>query len=135
MYLPIPIAMQLVFCMAVGMFLSTANVFVRDLGQVVTVFVLLWMLISPIFYPMSLVERNAIEKDQMWMMTVMEFNPVYHLLAMYRACFPSTLDPAAFGGPGFPWASCGIFAALSLVLFALGHKFFVTCKGLFPDEV
>jgi len=59
----------------------------------------------------------------------MNLNPIYHLLVMYRAVFPAEL------GVRFPWPSCLIFAVISLVLFLVGHWFFVRTKHLFSDEV
>lgn len=143
LYLPVPLVLQLLFCIGLGMILATINVFVRDLSQMVGVFLLLWMLVSPVFYNRDLVERNAVEKDSEWMLSVMDVNPICHLLSMYRSCFPQ--DFITVGEPGaeiiiwqaaaFPWASCGIFAAFSVALFVVGHWMFVSCKGQFPDEV
>ncbi len=128
LYLPIPLFLQFLFSLGLGMLLSAANVFIRDLNQMMPVALLLWMLVSPIFYPVSMVAQAASEPGSEWMMTALKINPVYHLLSMYRAVFPS-------GDVPFPWDSCAIFGALSVVLFFLGHRFFLATKGLFPDEV
>jgi lipopolysaccharide transport system permease protein len=129
-WLPIPIVLQYIFLLGASMVLATVNVFVRDLMQVMPVTLLLWMLVSPIFYNVETV-RGVVDQnpEKAWMLSLMQFNPVFHLLEMYRACFPSAMNHA------FPWASCGIFAALAVALFLGGYWLFSAAKNSFADEV
>ena len=139
-FLPIPVILQFCFGLGLGFLLATVNVYLRDLQQMVPVGTLLWMLISPIFYGVELVERQVYGwtdgagvfhpgTGQEWMLTLVEFNPVYHLLVMYRSVF--RVD----AGTAFPWNSCAIFAGISFVVLAVGHHLFVRSKGSFADEV
>lgn len=135
-FLPIPILLQLCFGLGVGMVLATLNVFARDVSQVVPVVLQLWMLITPIFYPLAQVQKVAEEKGREWILTALSINPMYHFMAMYRACFSCEPAPGeAWRVPAFPWGSCAVSAVLAVLVLALGHRIFVSCKGMFPDEV
>ncbi len=60
---------------------------------------------------------------------MIRWNPLYHLLALYRACFPYER------GTTFPVESAWIFGAIAAVVFVLGHGLFQSWKGRFADEV
>jgi lipopolysaccharide transport system permease protein len=126
-WLPLPVALQWLFVTGLGMLLAAANVFLRDFGQVIPLATLVWMFFSPVFYKIeSLVEQTA---EVPWVVEVVQWNPMYHLLALYRGCF------AYEHGVAFPWGSAGIFAAIALATFVVGHGCFQRWKGQFADEV
>ncbi len=128
LYLPIPMILQIVFTAGLAMLLATLNVFVRDLVQLMPLLLQVWMFLSPIFYSEQILE-NAKTLAGDWILPMLRFNPLYHLLAMYRALF---FDPVS---TPFPWRSMLVFAAIAAVTFVLGHGFFVRAKGRFADEV
>ena len=130
LWLPVVVLLQVVFTLGLGMLVSTLNVFVRDLRQMVPLILLLWMFVTPIFYDLGLVESAVKEgKAEPWVLTVMDFNPILHLLEMYRGIFSGSLEAT------FPLDSCLIFAGIAAVTFVVGHGAFVACKGHFADEV
>lgn len=126
LWLPLPIALQFVFVAGLGMLLAAVNVFVRDVGQVIPLATLVWMFFSPVFYR---IETLTGVVDVPWLATAMQFNPLVHLLALYRACFRYE------EGATLPLDSLGIFAAIAFATFVFGHGCFQRWKGQFADEV
>ncbi len=126
-WFPVAVALQFVFVTGLGMLLSAVNVFVRDVAQVIPLATLIWMFFTPIFYRFETIETSM--KELPWLATTMKWNPLYHLLALYRGCF------AYERGARFPYDSLAIFTAIAVGVFILGHGCFHRWKGLFADEV
>lgn len=125
--LPLPIVLQWVFVTGLGMLLGAANVFLRDVGQVLPLATMVWMFFSPVFYKVEGIAKNI--EDVPWVADAIYWNPLYHLLGLYRGCFPYQR------GEPFPWNSAAIFAAIAIGTFILGHGCFQRWKGHFADEV
>lgn len=125
--LPLPIALQWAFVTGLGMLLGAANVFLRDVGQVLPLATMVWMFFSPVFYKLEGIAKNV--ADAPWVADAIRWNPLYHLLALYRGVFAFERDVA------FPWDSAAIFAAIALCTFVVGHGCFQRWKGQFADEV
>lgn len=64
------------FCLGLGMILCTMFVFFRDIGHFYGVIMLIWMYLTPIFYPVSLLEE--ITPILLWC------NPLYCYISMFR---------------------------------------------------
>jgi lipopolysaccharide transport system permease protein len=56
--LPVPVALLIVLSMAIGMWTSALNVKYRDIGAILPTLIQLWMYVSPVVYPLSLVPRR-----------------------------------------------------------------------------
>jgi lipopolysaccharide transport system permease protein len=82
-----------------GLLLSAVNVRYRDIGVALPVFIQLWMFVSPVLYPTSLVPES-------WR-GIYALNPLVGIIDNFRA--------ALFGG-GFNWTALAISAAFALVL-------------------
>lgn len=125
-WLPLPIVLQWLFVTGLGMLLAAVNVFMRDVGQVIPLATLVWMFFTPIFYKL---ETLAAKTEEQWVAAAIQWNPLYHLMGLYRGCFPFEPDVH------FPWRSAAIFAAIALATFVVGHGCFHRWKGHFADEV
>lgn len=75
--LPIPIFFTFLFASGLGLILSTATVFFRDIAHFYGVFVMAWTYFTPIFYPETILPAKALY--------VMNFNPMYHYVTYCRA--------------------------------------------------
>lgn len=64
------------FALGVGLFLGIMNVFLRDLGQVVPIFLQVWFWFTPIVYPLDIVPDGVRE----WL----RLNPMFHFVQAYR---------------------------------------------------
>jgi len=119
--------LQLIFTLGVGYFLAALNVFVRDTQQFMNAFMILWMLMTPIFYPERFIERVA--------PALMYANPQYYLVKCYRWC---CLPEGAAGEPGAGGGIVGYFvtyAAIGSVALLLGYMFYMRTKHRFADEI
>lgn len=88
LFFPFIILQLLVFCLGISLFLAAANVFFRDIQYLWGVFVSMWMYLTPIFYPVSIIS----EEYQNLYKTI---NPMYWYIEQFRdiilyAKFPQT---------------------------------------------
>lgn len=73
---PIPMIYALVFSFGLGLILSSLIVFFRDIGHLYSVFITVWMYLTPVMYPMeALPERVA---------AIVKLNPLYHMVTYFR---------------------------------------------------
>ncbi len=100
----IPLVCLFIFCMGVGLFLSAAAVYFRDIMHFWSIIVMALMYATPIFYPESI-----------WDGTVLVYlgrlNPMYWYVATFRSCVILGKVP--------PVASlfyCAFFAVVALVV-------------------
>ncbi len=77
LFLPIAAIILLLFIAGAGLFLSSINVFVRDVSLALPNILLLFLFTSPIFYPITAYPEAA--------QTVLQFNPFYVLAECFRA--------------------------------------------------
>ena len=77
-----------IFCLGLGMLLSTSMVFFRDTQFLWGVLSMMWMYATPIFYPESILPENF-----RW---VLRINPLYHFLKNTRICILDGISPEPF---------------------------------------
>lgn len=85
-WLPLVIVFMLLLAMfAVGlaMLLAIANVHFRDMQHFTSILLQMWFYLSPILYPVSLVEEVAEERGD-WILTVYQLNPIERFVAVFR---------------------------------------------------
>lgn len=73
----IPVLYLFVFSFGFSLILATMNTFFRDVGYLYNVFVTVWMYLTPIIYPISILPG--------WMQSVVRINPLYHYVEYFRA--------------------------------------------------
>ena len=73
----IPVAELYIFCVGLGLFLSQAAVFFRDIQYIWGVVCTAWMYLTPIFYPIDLLPASL-----QWI--VVRFNPMYYYITIFR---------------------------------------------------
>ena len=76
--LPVVVAHLTILAMAVGLLLSALNVKYRDVGTMVPVMLQLWMFVSPIIYPSTMVPAR-------WRW-VYDLNPLAGIIENFRSC-------------------------------------------------
>lgn len=74
--LPIPLVLVLVFSIGVGLLLSAASVFFRDIFHLYSVMLTALMYMTPIFYPVNIIPENL-----KW---IIEINPLYYYVDYIR---------------------------------------------------
>lgn len=75
-WLPVLIALTLVFSMSVGLLLGVLNVFMRDIGQIVPVILQAMFWLTPVVYSISILPENLQE--------IFKLNPLYPLVTSYQ---------------------------------------------------
>ncbi|MEO7106815.1 MAG: ABC transporter permease [Rhodoferax sp.] len=112
--LPVVLLAFLPVLLGLGWFLSAIGVFVRDVGQVMTMVVSLIMFMSPVFYSVKSLSPDL----QFWM----QLNPLTLIIEQVRAVLLLGQWP--------DWAALGIYAVVaSLFATAAGTFFQLTRKG------
>ena len=116
--LPAILFLQIIFTIGVIWLLSAFNVFFPDIGQVISVVILMLMLVSPIAYTQDMIPKN--------LMIIMYPNPLYYMIMLYRG--------AVVVGE-LPLTLMAIFTMVSLFTFTAGYVVFTRLQSLFSDYV
>jgi ABC-type polysaccharide/polyol phosphate export permease len=115
--LPVVLLLQVLFTLGLSLLLSAVHVFFRDVEQLVRVGLLVWMFITPLFYPESQVPERL-----RW---VVEANPLAHLVRMYRA----VLLEGRLPGLG----EVAVFSAWTVATMGVGYAVFTRNHHKFAD--
>lgn len=76
LFIWLPMLYVFIFSTGLGLILASANVFFRDTKHLYGVLLTLWMYLTPLFYP--------IESMSAEVKGIIEWNPLYHFIAMFR---------------------------------------------------
>jgi lipopolysaccharide transport system permease protein len=117
MLLPL-VVLVTILATAVGMWLSALNVKYRDIRFALPFLIQLWMFISPVIYPATLVPANW-----RWLFAL---NPVTGIIEGFRS--------ALFGKP-FHWTSLAISVVLTLLAMVYAAFSFTRVERRFADIV
>jgi len=107
--LPFVVICLTIFTLGVGMMLSTAMVFFRDTQFLWGVLNMIWMYLTPIFYPESILPKNII-----W---ILKCNPLYYYVEFIRMLIIEGVSPEPT-----VYVQCALFALGSLLLGTLIFK-------------
>lgn len=77
LFIPVIMAQVYIFCVGLGLFLSQATVFFRDIQYIYAAFLMAWMYLTPIFYPITQLNPQLI-----WI--IKTFNPLYSFITQFR---------------------------------------------------
>ena len=121
---------QIVFTIGMGFLLATLNVLWRDTFHLVGVGTMVWMFMTPIFYPASLVKKSIARSDNpedgyysfAWLL---EINPMHWLIDSWRRILFLDQWPE--------WDMILRLAIVAIGVFVLGGTFFMRQKKSFPD--
>ena len=116
--LPLLVLMTAVLALAVGMWMSALNVNYRDVRYALPFLIQLWMFITPVIYPSSMVPARW-----RWLMSL---NPLTGIVEGYRASlFNLPLD----------WRALGVSALLTLLALAYSMFTFKRMERKFADII
>jgi lipopolysaccharide transport system permease protein len=109
-------AMQLLLTTGISLMLSAANLFYRDIQYLTNLLLMLWMYMTPVVYPLSLVPKQYV-----WLY---KLNPMVGIIEGYRS--------ALFNYP-FEWSIIIWSALVSVIVFLLGYLLFKSGERVFAD--
>jgi lipopolysaccharide transport system permease protein len=117
--LPLFVLLAVMTALAVSLFLSALNVRYRDVAHVVPFLVQIWMFVSPVMYPVSLVPER-------WRL-IYSLNPMTGVIEGFRWALLGTAQPSPL--------VLMLSAAAVLVLFAGGIVYFKNLESTFADVI
>jgi lipopolysaccharide transport system permease protein len=118
-YLPLVIAPLLLMIMGVSWMLVGLSVYLRDIGQLIGIFVMALMFLSPIFYPIA----SLPEEFQMLML----LNPLTIPVEEIRSCL--------FWGAELNYNYLSIYWVVSLLICCMGFTCFQKMRKGFADVI
>lgn len=116
LFLILVLPLQILFTLGVGMLLSSACVYLRDIREMIGLILMVWFFSTPIIYPLSMVPHNI--------QSLIQFNPMYMFVDLYR-------DILLFNALDMKSLISAI--VLTLVMYTLGAQFFARVKPGFGD--
>ena len=127
--LPLPILVQVAFCIGLALILATLDVFYRDTQVIMEVLLLAWFFVTPIFYPITEVPQQITVlgltlNAQLWLRRL---NPMASIVASYR-------DLLYWGVPT-GWDFFLRTALTSLATLVVGYLLFLRYSPRFGEEV
>ncbi len=115
--LPAILLLQCALTVGLSWIVAAFTVFVRDLGQIVGMVLTIWVFLTPIFYPPTLIPDR--------LRFLLLINPMYAVVESYRSLILKGRIP--------PWESLAWLACVALAVFLLGHRVFTRMQGAFAD--
>ena len=118
-FFPFLIILTFLCALGVGLWLSALNVQYRDIRYAIPFLIQIWMFLSPVIYPVSLVKG----KYQL----LLALNPMGGIIHAYRS--------SLLGHQSIDWLLLGISAGMVLVIFLSGLFYFRRMERTFADIV
>lgn len=109
---------QVILMSGLALFISASNLFYRDVQYVTNLMLLMWMYLTPVVYPMSLVPNNFL-----W---IYKLNPMVGIIEGYRSAVFNT---------AFDWGTILLSLIVSILVFMLGFRLFKKSERVFADIV
>jgi len=116
---PFLVVLTFLCAVGVGLWLSALNVEYRDIRYVIPFLIQLWMFVSPVIYPVSLVGEKY-----RWLLAL---NPMGGVIQAYRSCI--------FWHLPIDWFLLGLSTIIILFLFTSGLYYFRRMERYFADVV
>ncbi len=116
----IPLTLLLVlFSVGLGITLGVVNVFFRDVGQFMGVFMTFWFWLTPIVYPSTILSES--------LKSILSWNPLYPVITAYQNVLVNAAWP--------DWMSLVPFILITIVLNIIGLYLFRQHAGDIVDEL
>jgi lipopolysaccharide transport system permease protein len=116
---PFLVALTFLCAVGVGLWLSALNVQYRDIRYAIPFLIQVWMFVSPVIYPVSLVKGNY-----QWLLAL---NPMGGVIHAYRA--------SLLGHQPIDWSLLALSALIIVALFLGGLYYFRRMEKVFADVV
>jgi lipopolysaccharide transport system permease protein len=119
LWLPVLIIPQLLFVLGAAWLIASFGVFLRDIAQGISLFMMAWMFLTPIIYPESIVPARY--------RLFINLNPLTPLIRNFRRVLIEGLAP--------DWAGLAYFSAFAIVSFFFGYWWFARTRKNFADVI
>jgi lipopolysaccharide transport system permease protein len=115
--LPFIFFLQFLFTLGLVAIMSALCVFLRDLQQLVALLVMIWFFLTPIIYPISMIQNETIQ-------FLFLLNPMHSFINLYR-------EIVLLGN--LPMLNLQIVVVISLISYFFGGWLFMKIKHAFGD--
>ena len=116
---PFLVGLTFLCAVGVGLWLSALNVQYRDIRYVIPFLIQLWMFVSPVIYPVSMVPQRF-----QWLLAM---NPMGGVINAYRA--------SLLGHMPINWSLLGLSTVIIIILFLSGLYYFRRMEKTFADVI
>ena len=116
---PFLVGLTFLCAVGVGLWLSALNVQYRDIRYVIPFLIQIWMFVSPVIYPVSMVQQKY-----QWLLAL---NPMTGVIQAYRA--------SLLGHKPIDWFLLGISTAIIIIIFLSGLYYFRRMEKTFADVI
>ena len=116
---PFLVGLTFLCAVGVGLWLSAMNVHYRDIRYAIPFLVQVWMFLSPVIYPVSIVN-----KKYQWLLAL---NPMGGVIKAFRA--------SILGHQPIDWLLLGLSTAMILLILGSGLFYFRRMEKVFADVV
>jgi len=123
-WLPVVVAIQLVFTLGLALLVSALTVHFRDVRDLIANFLTLGFWATPIVYPWTFEGL----RDQVWFQWVLSLNPLAHLVIAYQ-------ELLFFTGPFSYLPSLAVTGGVSLLVLLAGYWVFDRLRDSFAEVV
>jgi len=114
---PVLVVLMTMLSLGVSMFLAALNVKYRDVKYAVPFGIQLWLFITPVIYPTSMVPAKL-----QWLLAL---NPAGGIIEAFRHAIAPTHP--------MPWSLLGISSAVTVAVFVLAYRYFTNTERGFAD--
>ena len=115
--IPLIYFLQFMFTLGLVSIISALSVFLRDLQKLVSLGITIWFFLTPIIYPVSLIESDSLK-------TLFLFNPMHSFVMLYR-------DIILLGQ--FQILNISLIVPVSILSYVTGGWLFIKIKHAFGD--
>ena len=119
LWLPVLIVPQLLLTFGVAWLVASLGVFLRDIVQGIALLLMVWMYLTPIIYPESVVPERF--------RTLINANPFTPLIRSYRRIILEGTAP--------DWRGLAYFTTFALIIFIFGYWWFARTRKNFADVI
>lgn len=118
-YLPILFAVEYIIVLGITLIVSAVTVYFRDLSHILSILLMMWQFLTPVFYPITMVPKEYVY--------LFELNPMTNIISSYRdILFYNTVPDMLLLFQSFIYG---------LVLLFLGFIFFGILKKGFSENL
>jgi len=118
-FIPFIFLVQLMFTAGFIWFVSSLNVFFRDLSHITSVLIIFFMMVSPIGYTSDMVPKS--------LRVLSYINPLFSIITVYKEVMFYNRVPS--------FIDLTVFLVISFVTFGVGFSVFTKLKQVFADYV
>ncbi len=129
----LPIVLYLVvlltlFTSGIALVFAALNIRFRDIQHITGVLFLVWLYLTPIVYPVSLIPKNyAVFGKALPVRTILQLNPVARFAQVFRNIFFDVRLPGL--------ATVAGLTVVSVLVFFLGYRFFIRRSPWFVEDL